>query len=220
MTIRRARRPLAPWLALLAAAWGALPASAHPHVFVSVETTVLYDGGKISGLGHRWTFDEMYTSMAIQGLDVNNDGAYDKAELAELAKVNMEGLKEFGYFTVAKLGEGALKFGGPKDYWLEFKDGVLALYFTLPLADAVLADAEGFSFSVFDETYFIAFDMAEKDPVKLAAGAPAGCAANVGEPQGDDGAAKQLGESFAAELGGMNYGFASAKTVSVTCPKS
>ncbi len=220
MNSRRARRLAAPWIGLLALPWSALSANAHPHVWVAVETTVAYEGGNISSLQHRWAFDEMYTAMAIQGLDVNGDGAYDRDELAELAKVNMEGLKEFGYFTAAKLGETALKFADPKDYWLEFKDGVLALHFTLPLAGAVLAEAEGFSFSVYDQTYFIAFDMAEHDPVKLAAGAPAGCAASVGVPQAEANATQKLSESFAAQLGGMNYGFGFAKTVSITCPKS
>ena len=58
-------------LGLLAAA---APAAAHPHVWVAVETTVLYEAGRIVGLRHRWSFDDLYTAMAIQGLDANNDG--------------------------------------------------------------------------------------------------------------------------------------------------
>src|SRR5689334_18733285 len=63
------------------------PAAAHPHVWITVETTVLYANGAFTGLRHRWTFDEFYTAMAIEGLDKNNDGVYDREELAELAKV-------------------------------------------------------------------------------------------------------------------------------------
>lgn len=195
-------------------------ASAHPHVWVAVEATVAYADGKISGLVQRWTFDEMYAAQAIQGLDTNGDGAYDKAELAELAKINIEGLEGYGYFTVAKLGETRLVAAPPKDYWLEYKDGVLALEFTLPLAEPVLAGAEGFTFSVFDPEFYIAFDMAKDKPVRLAA-APPGCAATVGVPQAETAAAEQLGQAFGAELGGgANWGASFAKTVSVTCPKS
>ena len=74
-------------------------AAAHPHVWITVETTVLYDKGAFTGLQHKWTFDEFYTAMAIEGLDKNKDGIYDREELSELAKVNIEGLKEIGYFT-------------------------------------------------------------------------------------------------------------------------
>jgi ABC-type uncharacterized transport system substrate-binding protein len=97
----------------------ATPALAHPHVWVSVETTVVYEKGTVTGLRQRWTFDEFYSSMAIQGLDANNDGKYDRSELAELAKVNIEGLKDFAYFTFIRLGEQQLAVDAPTDFWME-----------------------------------------------------------------------------------------------------
>lgn len=106
-------------LASAAALAGVRPAEAHPHVWVTTETTVLYENGTIVGLRLKWSFDDMYTAMAIQGLDTNNDGVYSREELAELAKVNMDGLKEFDYFTDARLATQKLKFEPPKDVWLE-----------------------------------------------------------------------------------------------------
>ena len=97
------------------------PARAHPHVWITAEATVVYERDAIVGLRQKWTFDEFYTSMAIEGLDANNDGVFDRKELAELASVNMEGLKEFNYFTVASIGDGRpAAFADPKDYWLEY----------------------------------------------------------------------------------------------------
>ena len=49
--------------ALLAATAG--PATAHPHVWITVESTVLYEQGSIAAIRHQWTFDEFYTAMAI-----------------------------------------------------------------------------------------------------------------------------------------------------------
>ena len=105
----------------------AVPAAAHPHVWITVETTVLYDNGAFTGLQHRWTFDEFYTAMAIEGLDKNKDGIYDREELSELAKVNIDGLKEFAYFTYPVLDGQDVKVGEVKDYWAEHKDGALSL---------------------------------------------------------------------------------------------
>ena len=51
--------------------------------------------------------------------------------------------------------------GDARDYWLEHKDGLLSLHFTLPFASPVPAEAKGFSFAVYDPTYFIAFELAE-----------------------------------------------------------
>ena len=140
-------------------------AVAHPHVWVTMKETVLYDKGAITGLQQAWTFDEIYTQTAIEGLDKNGDGKYDREELKELAQVNIDGLKEFAYFTVAKpFGDKALTFKPPVDYWLDYTDkGILTLFFTLPLEAPVPADAKGFTFAVFNSSYFIAFEFAEAD---------------------------------------------------------
>ena len=112
-------------------------AQAHPHVWITMETTVLYDNGAFTGLQHKWTFDEFYTAMAIEGLDKNKDGIYDREELSELAKVNIDGLKEFGYFTYPMLAGQDVKLQDARDYWLEHKDGALALHFTVPFVQPV-----------------------------------------------------------------------------------
>ena len=122
---------------------------------------MLYDKGTITGLQQARTFDELYTQQAIEGLDKNGDGKYDREELKELAQVNIDGLKEFAYFTVAKLADKELKFKPPVDYWLDYSDQkILTLHFTLPLEQPVSADASNFNFAVFDSSFFIAFEFA------------------------------------------------------------
>lgn len=207
-------------LSAMLALSGAPMAWAHPHVWVAVEATVAYQDGNVKGLQQRWTFDDMYTAMAVQGLDKNGDGAYDREELAELAKVNIDGIKQFDYFTHAKLADGVLKFGEPTDFWLEYKDNVLTLNFLLPLEQPLAAATPGFSFAVYDPTYFIAFDFAkDKDkPVKLGEGAPAGCALDL-DAAASDADSQSLADAFSAEMGGAN-GSALARTARVTCAKS
>ena len=142
-------------------------------MWVTASATVLYDHNTITGLQQAWTFDEFYTQQAIEGLDKNGDGKYDRQELSELAQVNMDGLKEFNYFTVAKLGDADLKFKPPVDYWLEYNDQkILTLHFTLPLEKPVPAEATGFAFSVSDPSYFIAFDLAKRTPSSSAPARP------------------------------------------------
>jgi ABC-type uncharacterized transport system substrate-binding protein len=192
------------------------PVEAHPHVFVTSKAEVVYDQGKIVAIANHWTFDEFYTAMAIQGLDTNNDGIYTREELAELAKVNMEGLKEFDYFTFAKLGAATAPFSAPVEPWLEHKDGVLTLHFKVPLKEPVAANAAGFSFSVYDPSYFIAFELAKGDAVTLA-GAPSGCKVTVGEPEqtADN---KTLTGAFSQQFGAGSGG--ATKSAAVTCSKS
>jgi ABC-type uncharacterized transport system substrate-binding protein len=188
------------------------PLAAHPHVWISVETTLLYEERGFSGLRHKWTFDQYYTAMAIEGLDKNKDGKWEREELAELAKVNIDGLKDFAYFTTASLTGREIKLEAPNDYWLEYENGVLSLIFTLPFAEPVAPDAKGLAFAVQDPTYFIAFDLAKTDPAKLGPGAPAACKLKVGSPKEQGGA---LGDAFAKQFGGLAV--AGAQTIVLDC---
>jgi ABC-type uncharacterized transport system substrate-binding protein len=203
-------------LAVAGCGLAAAPVSAHPHVFVTTTATIVFERGAITAIDHVWTFDEFYSAMAVEGLDTNKDGKFSREELHELAKTNIEGLKDFGYFTFAKLKEQALKFGEPKDYWLAHEAGALSLHFRLPLDQPVLAEAKGFNISITDPTFYIGFDLAAKEPVKLA-GAPKTCRLDVGVPNQEAADAKRLGEAFFQQLGGANFGFAVAKTISVDC---
>jgi ABC-type uncharacterized transport system substrate-binding protein len=221
----RRLHPLLSALAL-AAALVLLPAGAdaHPHVWVTVKATVLYDNGMITGLQQEWTFDEMYTAMAIEGLDKNHDGNYDRQELSELAQVNIDGLKEFDYFTFAKLGNAQQKFQPPVDYWLDYtREKILTLHLTLLLQKPVAANAAEFDFSVFDPSYFIAFDFAKDNPIKLGAKAPATCSAAIREPvDEDDPNSQALNNAFSGALGtSANAALGGAtRSVAVHCAKS
>ena len=57
--------------------------------------------GTITGVRHHWAFDDMFSAFATQGLESKEKGKFTREELAPLAKVNVESLKEYDYFTYA-----------------------------------------------------------------------------------------------------------------------
>lgn len=194
-------------------------ADAHPHVWVKTRAVLLYENGSLTAIGQSWVFDELYTAMAIQGLDKNGDGVYDREELAELATINMEGIQEFGYFTDARLGDRKLALTQRDDYWLEHKDGVLTLHFTLNLEAPVLADASDFSFSVYDPTYFIAYEFAKTDAVAVGQGAPTSCQAKLSQKD-DTADAEALNDALLSQLGDYAGGVSLTQKVTVSCVRS
>ena len=198
----------------------ALPggAEAHPHVWVTVETELLHDAQKnITGFRHHWTFDEFYTSFAIQGLDKDNDGTYSREELKELAEVNVTSLKEFDFFTFPTLAGHNAERLEPRDYWLDYKDKMLTLNFTLPLKHPVpKAKLKDFQFAVYDPTFYVAFAFADKDPVRIADGLSE-CHAEIVKPQAET-PGKSLGESlFSSNNALMNFGEQYAEKVRFKC---
>jgi ABC-type uncharacterized transport system substrate-binding protein len=196
---------------------GATAANSHPHVWMTFKSEMVYGpNGALMAVRHVWTFDEMFSTFATQGLDKNNDGKLSREELAELAEVNVSSLKEFDYFTVAKAGGKPLTFDPPVDYWLEYADSQLTLHFTLPVKAGTAAPGE-VALEVYDPTYFVAFNFAENEPAKLVS-APAACKLEVQRSGASNRASQGLSESFFSGLtAGSSFGAQFANRVIVRC---
>ena len=199
---------------------------AHPHVWATVRSEIVLDPNhKITGIRHAWTFDEFYTAMAVEGLDTNKDGVYSKEELQPLAKVNVESLKDFDYFTFVHYeGEDdkLLKLKPPVDYWVDYDKSLLTLHFTLPLETPVDPHGKAVQVDVYDPSFFVAFGFATEKPITLTGADTKGCSADVTLPDPDTSAdAKALTESFFSQLGpNSNFGSQFAQTVTVKCKDS
>ena len=152
-------------VAPLGLATGSL-AQAHPHVWVTMQTELVYaPDGSITGIRHAWSFDDMFSTFATQGLESKEKGKFTREELAPLAKVNVESLKEFGYFTFATADGTKAELTDPAPgYWLDYKDEVLTLNFVLPFKAPV--KAKELKIEIYDPTAF-----AKEKAVQLA-GAP------------------------------------------------
>lgn len=175
---------------------GAETASAHPHVLVSVRTVaVINDQGEVEALKHAWKFDDAFSTFSTQGLDKNGDGKLDREELTDLAKVNVESLNEYGYFSFIRRGKDQAEFGAVKDYWLSHDGKNLTLHFTLPLAGKPFR-IQDIRLEVYDPTFFVAFDFEKDNPVTVEGGKLA-CTTNIAPPKtGVTERLSKLGESF------------------------
>jgi ABC-type uncharacterized transport system substrate-binding protein len=213
------RASIASWAAILLLLASTAVASAHPHVWVVVKSEVLFGAdGKITGLRHAWTFDEMYSAFATQGFGTDGKPPTSE-ELQPLAKVNVESLAEFDFFTYAKHGGEKPEFGNPVDYFLDIDAGkIITLHFTLPLKNP--ADAKKpFSFQVYDPTYFVSFAFEKGTAAKLT-GAPPGCSTSTLDPAplvATD--SSKLSEAFFSNMSpGADFGIKLASRIVVACP--
>src|ERR1700692_4534610 len=61
---------------------GANAAQAHPHVWITASSELIYaPDGSITGVRHTWTFDEMYSTYVLQGIETKTKGVYSREEL-------------------------------------------------------------------------------------------------------------------------------------------
>jgi ABC-type uncharacterized transport system substrate-binding protein len=209
---------LAVVLALLGVGMGA--AQAHPHVWVTASSELVYGAdGALTAVRHAWTFDDLFSTYALQGIETKTKGVYTRDELAPLAQTNVESLKEFGFFTFARAGDGTSrkkqKFEEPVDYYLELKDGALVLHFTLPLK--VPVKSRDLVVEIYDPTFFVDFSLAKADPVRLV-GAPSVCTLAIVRPSDGAAQAKTIGEQNFLDGGNTNFGANFANKITVECP--
>jgi ABC-type uncharacterized transport system substrate-binding protein len=205
--------------ALVAAAalsnW-ASPAAAHPHVWVTAASELIYaPDGSVTSVRHAWTFDDMFSTYALQGVATKKKGIYTREELAPLAQTNVESLKEYGFFTFAKVDGKKQPFLDPTDTFLEYKNAALVLHFTLPLKTPI--KTRQLAVEIFDPTYFVDFALQKQDPIRLV-GAPAACSMEIQRPNDGAAGAQKLGEASFLNGSNSNYGVMFANKITVNCP--
>jgi ABC-type uncharacterized transport system substrate-binding protein len=203
----RAMAGLAALLALTA------PALAHPHVFVdaSLELDVA-ESGDLRAIRHEWTFDDMYSAFAVQGLP-REKGAPTRAALAKLAEEIVEKLDDVDHFT-RTMGDGhELQSNGVRDARATFDDGRLRLSFTLMLR-AIGGAGDYVRVQVFDPQYVVAITL--KDAVQLSG--PARCTRALTHPGPLHPAdARQLDDSTRTNQLAQDFGAKLATTLTLDC---
>jgi ABC-type uncharacterized transport system substrate-binding protein len=208
-------------LLLLAAFAGfaAAPAHAHPHVWVTMQTELIYaPDGKVTGLRHAWTFDDMFSEYTTQGLTQKTKGQFTREELKPLAEENVTSLKEYSFFNHLRVEGKTVKdvIADPKDYWLDYKDQMLTLNFTLPLKEPVAS--KDLQIDIYDPEFFVNFAFPENAVVKLT-GAPTACNVKTQKPGEEQFPPSQrLDKSFQASDANAGMGAHYASKIFVKCP--
>lgn len=159
------------------------PAAAHPHLWIDVSATVVFDAQKqVAAIEARWVFDELYSAFATDGLDKDGDGRYSREELAGLAAENIKQLKDWHYFTVVESGGKKAPLAPVTEYAMTWGDGRLTLDMTLRLTKPLDPTVKPVRFAFFDPSYYIDLVFARSEPLRLA-GPPGHCRARVDTPE-------------------------------------
>lgn len=188
---------------------------AHPHVWVKVASEIIYNAdGSIEGIRHAWTFDDMFSTYALQGIHTKTAGVYTREELAPLAQTNVKHLKDADYFTFAEAEGKEQKLANAIDYYFECNDAVLVLHFTVPFE--VSFKTRQLTVEIFDPDYFIQFTLQEEGPIKLV-GAPVTCAMTIQSPTDEESTEKLRGQNSSGEANN-SFGAAFADKIKVDCP--
>jgi ABC-type uncharacterized transport system substrate-binding protein len=165
---------------LLLLAGAALPAAAHPHVFIANHTTVTFDQGMLQGISFQWTFDPMFSEMILGDYDPGHTGLFDASRAAALKEGAFDNLVNYHYFVAIWVkGKPIKKLVIEKFTPSVTNKGLLMYSFFVPVKLAVTAEDQTVLLTVYDDTYYVAFDILHVTEVTVEGKAKVACDLSV-----------------------------------------
>jgi ABC-type uncharacterized transport system substrate-binding protein len=151
-------------------------ASAHPHVFVSNRMTVQFDEGALKGIAFQWTFDEMFSAMILSDFDPRHTGQFDAARAQALKAGAFDNLENYHYFIAIAVGNKPVRRFSIEQFTPSVTDkGRLVYTFFVPLKLAAGAAEQTVALTVYDDSYYVAFDLLHVQDVTVQAGPGVSC---------------------------------------------
>lgn len=148
--------------------FAAQPAQAHPHEWIDVRSTLIFDAqGQVTAIRERWLFDIYYTALSLPDFDENKNGALDHNELLALANGNLSNLKDYSYFTYMETDGKAVEFADVSDVESRIIDGRIEMQFTLKLKEPINPSVSQTSYRIYDPSYYVAMLHEKQTPVIL-----------------------------------------------------
>ena len=131
----------------------------HPHMFITSETTFVFNSEKLQGIFVQWTFDDMFSATIIDEYDKDKSGSFDTKETAVVKKNAFDYVAESKYFIDMKINGKAQVIKKVSRFTAKIKNNRLIYRFFVPLDLKVQKKETILNFSVFDETFYIDFDV-------------------------------------------------------------
>jgi ABC-type uncharacterized transport system substrate-binding protein len=158
----------------------AAPSFAHPHVFISNRMTVQFDQGMLQGIAFQWTFDDMFSAMILSDYDPRHTGQFDAARAKALKAGAFDNLENYHYFIAISIGNKPVRRFGIEQFEPRITDKERLVYtFFVPLNLAVGTAEQTVVLTVYDDSYYVAFDLLHAEDVTVQAGSGIACALSV-----------------------------------------
>ena len=161
------------------------PALAHPHVLVDVHALVEFKDGKIVSLFMGWKFDAVFSASLLRDFDKNKNNRLDADEMKDLEREAFRDTKEQAHFTYARIDAAPVVWKDATDFKVIGVKDSLLYAFRLPLPRPVDPRKEAFSFTTYEETFYIDMDFPTDNAVTLNGEGAALCKASIAPDHGN-----------------------------------
>lgn len=157
-----------------------LPLSAHPHVFINNRMTIQFDQMALKEVSFQWTFDDMFSNMILTDYKPDENGQFSPKVIKEMKSGAFDNLENYHYFiALAVNGKKVARFKIEKFTPSVVDKTKLVYAFSVPLNVSLTPQQQTVRLTVYDDTYFVAFDLLHMENVSINAGQEVDCKADI-----------------------------------------
>jgi ABC-type uncharacterized transport system substrate-binding protein len=151
---------------IMATAAGA--AWSHPHVFVTNQMEVHFEGENLSGIAFRWTFDAVFSAMILADHQPDIGGRFTAKQITAIKTGAFDNLAKFHYFLEFRVGDRKIERFTIQRFSAEVIESDTLVYsFFVPLNLAVKSAEQTLRLTLFDEAYSVAFTPVSLDELDV-----------------------------------------------------
>jgi len=123
---------------------------------------IVFDAeGRLAAVRVFWAYDEFYSMLLIEdaGLDPDHDGEIEQSALDAFAGTDVDWEAGFPGDLYLTHDGAAVALAGPVDHGARYQDGRIITFHTRPLESTLRVDATPLTAKVYDQTFFVAYDV-------------------------------------------------------------
>ena len=138
----------------------------HPHMWVDLESRVVLniDDGSVA-IQQVWLFDDFFSTSVIEDSSFYPGGTNAGIQ-KEIERIT-EALKPYNYYTEIEMGGKKLSSKLVGDVSWEVVDNRIEMRFTVAPNESFVSDVQGWSYAIFDPTYYIEMLHAEGSSIAI-----------------------------------------------------
>jgi ABC-type uncharacterized transport system substrate-binding protein len=141
---------------------------------------VRFDGDMLKGIAFTWNFDKMFSSMMLTDFSAQSNGSFTPKTASALKAGGFDNLSNYHYFLAFQVGSRALTKIKIEQFEPRVADGTTLVYsFFVPLDIPVTASQETVRTTVYDDSYYVAFDLMHVGDVTITGGDGVTCSLSV-----------------------------------------
>lgn len=142
-------------------------ASSHPHVFIVVRYTLVFNDKGLTGIRVNWQFDDYFSAMISEDYDSNHNRAIDTDENQKIEKEAFLNLENYNFFTFIKIDKESFDLKYVRDFSASLDKNILTYEFFIPCHVSAAPDYKEIRVAAYDPSYYTAVYFAEKNPISL-----------------------------------------------------